>query len=92
MVALAISLLAAVACRSQSEPPPALLQAVVGSAEVFSGPQSSLTIVSEEIELKAGDRIRVPDQSRAVVIFFEGSAMLLDGGTDVTLEEVAGRR
>jgi len=65
VVALAISLLAAVACRSQSEPPPALLQAVVGSAAVFSGPQSSLTIVSEEIELKAGDRIRVPDQSRA---------------------------
>ena len=82
----------AAACRSEPAIPEALLDVVSGQVEVFSGPGLALTVVTDELELSAGDRIRVLEGSQAAVVFFEGSVVLLDAGADITIEELSGDR
>ena len=82
----------AAACRSEPAIPEALLDVVSGQVEVFSGPELALTVVTDELELSAGDRIRVLEGSQAAVVFFEGSVVLLDAGADITIEELSGDR
>ena len=72
------------------EPPLALLDVSSGEIQILAGDGVSLTIVVDEAELQPGDRIRVPQGGEATVIFFEGSVVLLDGGADITLEELSG--
>ena len=93
-IALAITsaLFSSAICRSEPAIPEALLDVVSGQVEVFSGPELSLTVVTDELELSAGDRIRVLEGSQAAVVFFEGSVVLLDGGSDITIEELSGDR
>ena len=91
LAAIAVISSAAI-CGGEPATPDALLDVVAGEVEVFSGPELSLTVVTDEIELSAGDRIRVLEGSQAAVVFFEGSVVLLDGGADITLEELSGDR
>ena len=91
LIAIVVGITAA-AYRSEPAIPEALLDVVSGQVEVFSGPELALTVVTDELELSAGDRIRVLEGSQAAVVFFEGSVVLLDGGSDITLEELSGDR
>lgn len=91
LIAIVVGITAA-ACRSEPAIPEALLDVVSSQVEVFSGPELALTVVTDELELSAGDRIRVLEGSQAAVVFFEGSVVLLDGGSDITLEELSGDR
>ena len=43
-------------------------------------------------ELDLLDRIRTGDDGSAAIVFFEGSVVLLDAGSDVTIEQLVGSR
>lgn len=60
-IALVITstLLTSALCGREPEIPDALLDVVTGQVEVISGPELALTVVNDESELSAGDRIRV---------------------------------
>jgi hypothetical protein len=44
------------------------------------------------IELKAGDRVKTDQNSSATIVFFEGSSLELQGGTEISLTELAGKQ
>ena len=87
---LLLGLLLAAACGDDSEAPLAILDITQGRAEIKTFGAADFVAGSDGEDLAAGDAVRVPEGSRAAVVFFEGSAVILEKGVELTIQRLTG--
>ena len=95
VIALAILptlLFAACETSGASDPPPAVLEINSGQVDIQHPGDAGFTLAENGIELALGDRIRTRPGASAAIIFFEGSVIFLDEGSDITIEQLLGSR
>lgn len=71
------------------QPQPALLAQLRGTVERLRGEDSSPDPLAAGAELVAGDRIRTGDDSSATIQFADGSRVLMQSNTELTLDTMS---
>jgi hypothetical protein len=92
LVAFGMALLAACSSGEPDEPPGAVLELRAGGVEVQRAAEGFFTPGEDGQELAFGDRVRTAADGLAAIVFFEGSVVLIDSSSDVTVEQLLGSR
>jgi hypothetical protein len=71
------------------QPQPALLAQLRGTVERLRGDEMSAEILQAGAELVAGDRIRTGEDSSATIRFADGSRVLMQSNTELTLDTMS---
>ncbi len=84
--------LAACNVSAEPEPPQAVLEIRGGQVEVMQSANDFFTAGENGQELGLLDRVRTGGDGLAAIVFFEGSVVLLEPNSDVTIEQLIGSR
>ena len=92
LVVLSLFVLSACDVGGTSEPPAAVLDISSGQVDIQRPGDAGFSLAENGIELALGDRLLAQPGANAAIIFFEGSVVFLDAGSDVTIEQLLGSR